>query len=181
MSALKTLASLIDALNERIGRTVAWLTVLMLTVQFAVVLMRYVFGVNFIWVQESILYMHGMLFMLAAGYTLLHDEHVRVDVFYREASPRTKARINLFGSLFLLLPVMVLIWDTSTGYVLRSWQVLEGSTETSGIQGVYILKSAILVFAVLVGLQGVSLAIHSFLGLRGAEPLPKPGTDEGVL
>lgn len=169
MNALYRLALLIDGLNEKIGKTVSWLAVAMLLVQFAIVLMRYVFGVNYIWFQESILYMHGFLFMLTAGYALLHDEHVRVDIFYREAPQRAKAMVNLLGSCFLLLPFMTLVFYTSFGFVINSWADLEGSTETSGIQGVYLLKSAILIFAVLVGLQGISLAIHSVRILRGEE------------
>ena len=180
MNALYRLALFIDALNEKIGRTVSWLAVAMLLVQFAIVLMRYVFGVNFIWFQESILYMHGFLFMLAAGYALLHDEHVRVDIFYREAPQRAKAMINLLGSCVLLLPFMVLVFYTSFGFVMNSWVDLEGSTETSGIQGVYLLKSAILIFAILVGLQGISLAIHSVRVLRGEEKLADD-QEEAVL
>ena len=171
MNVLYRLALLIDGLNEKIGKTVSWLAVVMLLVQFAVVLMRYVFGVNYIWFQESILYMHGFLFMLTAGYALLHDEHVRVDIFYREAPQRAKAMVNLLGSCILLLPFMGMIFYTSFGFVINSWADLEGSTETSGIQGVYLLKSAILVFAVLVGLQGISLAIHSVRVLRGDEKI----------
>lgn len=180
MNVLYRLALFIDALNEKIGRAVSWLAVAMLLVQFAIVLMRYVFGVNFIWFQESILYMHGFLFMLAAGYALLHDEHVRVDIFYREAPQRAKAMINLLGSCALLLPFMVLVFYTSFGFVMNSWVDMEGSTETSGIQGVYLLKSAILLFAILVGLQGISLAIHSVRVLRGEEKLADD-QEEAVL
>ncbi|MFT6490501.1 MAG: TRAP-type mannitol/chloroaromatic compound transport system permease small subunit [Parvibaculaceae bacterium] len=180
MKALYRFALFIDGLNEKIGKTVSWLAVAMLVVQFAIVLMRYVFGINYIWFQESILYMHGFLFMLAAGYALLHDEHVRVDIFYREAAQRTKAMVNLLGSCLLLLPFMVLIFYTSFGFVINSWSDLEGSTETSGIQGIYLLKSAILIFAVLVGLQGISLAIHSLRVLRGEETL-NDEQEEAVL
>lgn len=98
------LTGFIDGLNERLGRVVSWLALLMVMIQFIVVIQRYVFGIGSIWMQESIVYMHGMLFMLAAGYTLLHNGHVRVDVFYREATPRRKALTDLFGSLFFLLP-----------------------------------------------------------------------------
>lgn len=169
MASLARIAGLIDALNERVGRTLSWLTLLMVLVQFVVVLQRYVFGIGSIWAQESIVYMHGTLFMLAAGYTLLHNGHVRVDVFYRTASPAYKARVDLLGTLLLLWPVCFLIFYVAFPYVESSWAVREGSRETSGIQGVYLLKSVILVFVVLLALQGLSTVIHSLRVLAGLE------------
>ena len=169
MKALISLAKAIDALNERIGAIVSWLGLFMVLVQFVVVLMRYVFGVGSIFMQESILYMHGTLFMVVAGYALLHNDHVRVDIFYREASPKKKAIVDLFGCVFFLTPVMILIWDVSWPYVMQSWEIMEGSTETSGIQGVYLFKTVILVFAALVQLQAISLSIHSLAVLLGLE------------
>jgi TRAP-type mannitol/chloroaromatic compound transport system permease small subunit len=117
--------------------------------------------------QESLIYAHGALFMVAAGYTLLVGGHVRVDVFYREAAPRKKAWIDLLGVVFLLIPVCLLIWRYSLPYVLSSWAVLEGSRETSGIQGVYLLKTCMLLFCILVILQGISLAFRSALVIAG--------------
>jgi TRAP-type mannitol/chloroaromatic compound transport system permease small subunit len=173
VSRLKSIANGIDDLNRRIGGAVAWLTLAMVIMQFVVVLMRYVFGIFEVQMQESIVYMHGVLFMLAAGYTLLNDEHVRVDLIYREASPRYKALVNLLGALFFLMPVMALIAWYSWPYVELAWKIREGSRETSGIHGVYLLKSVILAFAGLVFLQGVSMVIHSFLALTGSETPPK--------
>ena len=151
----------------------------MVLVQFTLVIMRYVFGLGSILVQESLYYAHGTLFMIAAGYTLLTDGHVRVDVFYRAATPRRKAVVDLCGVLFLLLPVCILLWWTSFPYVIDSWKVLEGSRETSGIPGVFLLKSVILVFVVLIGLQGISLAIRSLQVLSGPSPA-QPLADEIV-
>ena len=169
MTALARIASLIDALNERVGRAVSWLAILMVLVQFVVVLQRYVFGIGSIWMQESIVYMHGLLFMLVAGYTLLHNAHVRVDVLYRTMSPRAKALVDLLGTVFLLWPVCYLIFYVSLPYVEASWAVREGSRETSGIQGVYLLKSVILLFVVLLALQGLSTLIHALRILAGKE------------
>jgi len=163
------LTGFIDGLNERLGRVVSWLALLMVLIQFIVVIQRYVFGIGSIWMQESIVYMHGMLFMLAAGYTLLHNGHVRVDVFYREAPPRRKALTDLFGALFFLLPMCAAIIWLAWPYVSNSWAIFEGSKETSGIHGVFLLKSVIIAFAVLVALQGISLAIHSLRILAGEE------------
>lgn len=166
---MRAIADIIDSFNEHTGRVLSWLALAMVLLQFAVVVGRYVFGVGSIFYQELIIYFHAFLFMLAASYTLKRDGHVRVDVLYREARPRRKAMVNLLGSLFLLLPVCILIIWISWPYVARSWSILEGSQETSGIQAVFLLKSAIIAFAVMVGLQGVSMVIRSLLAIGGDE------------
>ena len=168
---LLKLAHSIDWLNDHVGKAIAWFAVAMVLAQFIIVLMRYVFGLGSIAAQESIVYMHGFLFMLAAGYTLFHNGHVRVDVFYRAAPDHYKAWINLLGALLFLLPFCYLIFSASWGYVLSSWEIFEGSRETSGIQAVFLLKTAIPVFAVLIGLQGLSQIIHSIAVLKGDETL----------
>ncbi|WP_306258382.1 TRAP transporter small permease subunit [Pararhizobium sp. IMCC21322] len=166
---MRALADLIDRVNKSIGRTVMWFALFIVLIQFVVVVMRYVFGVGSIFAQESITYLHGFLFMLAAAYTLLTDGHVRVDIFYRDARPRKKAMVNLVGAFLLMIPVCVLIFWTSFPYVIASWAALEGSPETSGIQARYIHKTAILAFAAMMALQGVSMAIRSLLALGGDE------------
>lgn len=163
----------IDGLNDRIGRTVSWLVLAMVLVQFLVVGMRYVFGIGSVFLQEAVIYMHGTLFMVAAAYTLLHNGHVRVDIFYREATPRRKAIVNLAGVFLFLLPLMALVWIVAEPYVAQSWAIREGSKETSGIQGLFLLKSMILVFATLLPLQGLALAARAVLTLMG-RPLPEP-------
>lgn len=173
MSHLASLARIVDVVNERIGRAVAWAALAMVLVQFTVVVMRYVFGIGSILMQESVIYLHAILFMIGAGYTLLHDGHVRLDIFYRDASIRTKALVDLWGSIGLLIPVTVLIWWFSWPYVAGSWEVLEGSRETSGIHAVFLLKTVILVFAALMFVQGISLAARSVLTLTGrAQEVP---------
>ena len=139
----------------------------MVLIQFAVVVMRYIFGIGSIMMQESVIYLHGVLFMIGAGYTMLHDGHVRVDIFYRESSPRNKAIVDLAGSLLLLLPVCILFFTSSYQYIINTWAVFEGSRETSGIQGVFLLKSVIWVFAGLMASQGISIAAKSILLLSG--------------
>ncbi len=171
----------IDALNEIVGRAVSWLALAMVLLQLVVVIMRYVFGLGSLFMQESIVYMHGILFMAAVGYTLLHNGHVRVDIFYRTAPPRTKAMVNLAGVVFFLLPVCVLVWWMSWPYIAMSWSVLEGSRETSGIPALFLLKSVILVFAALLFLQGLSLGLRSLLLLLGRQPPPEvEDADEAV-
>jgi TRAP-type mannitol/chloroaromatic compound transport system permease small subunit len=180
MQALANIANAINRLNNGIGKWVAWLALTMVLIQFIVVVMRYIFGLGSIMMQESILYMHAILFLAGAGYTLLHEGHVRVDIFYREAMPRTKAIVDLCGAVFFLIPVSVLIWFYSWGYVLQSWSVFEGSKETSGIQGVFLLKTVILVFCGLMIIQGVSMIIASILRLKGREDLIPVVVEDGV-
>ncbi len=172
MALTLRLAHLIDRINDVIGRAVSWLALFMVLVQFALVILRYVFGIGSIFVQESLLYAHGTMLMLAAGYTLAADGHVRVDIFYREATPRRKAATDLIGAVLLLLPFCGLVAVTAWPYVLESWLTLEGSRETSGIPALFLLKSVILGFAVLLGLQGVALV------LRSMERLEAPDDDQ---
>jgi len=169
MKNVRAIVKSINAFNNRIGIVIAWAALAMVAVQFAVVIMRYVYGIGSIFMQEAVIYLHGTLFMVGAGYTLLHGGHVRIDIFYRAASPRRKAVVNLLGVLLFLIPVCALIGWASWPYVQSSWAVFEGSREVSGIQGVFLLKSVILVFVVLMILQGISLALHSVLILAGAE------------
>ena len=119
-----TLAERIDRLNTAIGRAASWCALAIVLMGFAVVLLRYVLGLGSIWLQESILYAHAALFLLAAAWTLKEGGHVRVDVFYADASPRAKAWVNLLGALFLLLPFCLAILWFSLPYVQRSWAIL---------------------------------------------------------
>ncbi|MGF1639349.1 MAG: TRAP transporter small permease subunit [Rhodospirillales bacterium] len=167
MTALAVLVRLIDRVNDALGRGIAWLTLAMVLIAFGVVVLRYVFSVGFVWMQESYVWLHGVVFMAGAGYTLLNDGHVRVDIFYRAKSARYKAWVDLVGTIALLLPVVVLIWVVAWPYVLASWERLEQSREAGGLPGLFLLKSVILGFCVTLGLQGVALAGRSVLVLAG--------------
>lgn len=167
MPTLETISSKIDFINEKIGRSVAWLTLLMVLVQFFVVIFRYIFSISFIPMQESIWYLHGIIFMTAAGYTLLKDAHVRVDVFYRDVSAKTRAKIDLIGSVLYLMPICIMVFYYSYGLVTNSWKVLEGSTETGGIPAIFLYKTVIWVFAGLLFIQGLSMAIKAYLYIKG--------------
>lgn len=164
--ALERSASVCDAINKSVARVAVWCALLMALVQFTVVIFRYVFGLSFLWMQESVIYLHGALFLLTAGYALLTDDHVRVDIFYREASERRKAVVNMIGTYFFLFPMSAIAVWMARPYVAASWAVREGSTEASGIQAVYLLKTLIPIFAVLLIIQGFSLAAHAALTLR---------------
>jgi TRAP-type mannitol/chloroaromatic compound transport system permease small subunit len=170
---LAATADAIDRLNAAIGRAVMWLSLIIVLLQFTVVVMRYAFAVGSIWLSESIIYGHAALFLLAAGWTLQQNGHVRVDIFYSKASARGKAIVDLLGALLLLLPfVAVIVWFGSA-YAARSWSILERSPEASGLPFVYLLKTLIPLFALLLGLQGIAQAIRAALllskqGVAGA-------------
>ncbi|HWP26815.1 MAG TPA: TRAP transporter small permease subunit [Xanthobacteraceae bacterium] len=161
ISRMIELADRIDRFNAAIGRAAAWAAVFIVVVQFAVVVLRYAFGIGSIWLSESILYGHAALFMLAAAWTLREEGHVRVDIFYAEAPPRRKAMIDLAGALILLLPFMLVLAALALPYVRQSWAVLERSRETSGLPAVFLLKTLIPVFAILFALQGIAQAIRA--------------------
>ncbi len=172
MAANRRLAALvaaIDRLTAAVGRAVTWCLPAMVLVQVTVVLMRYVFGAGSIWLGEAIVYAHATLFMAAAAWTLQRGGHVRVDIFYADASPRTRAIVDLGGALLLLLPfVGVLAW-VSLPYVARSWAILERSREASGLPLVFLLKTLIPLFALLLGLQGIAQAVRAWLALTGGD------------
>jgi TRAP-type mannitol/chloroaromatic compound transport system permease small subunit len=133
---------------------------------FAVVLMRYVLGVGSIWLGEAILYGHAALFLLAAAWTLKEGAHVRVDIFYADASPRRRALIDLAGAMLLLLPFCIALLVFALPYAGRSWAILERSREASGLPLVFLLKTLIPAFALLLALQGVAQAIRAAQALR---------------
>lgn len=154
---------------RKTGRLALWGVIAMALIQFSAVILRHVFGVNFILVQESVTYLHGAVFLLAAGYALLTDDHVRVDVFYRDASPRWRAIVDLAGTYAFLFPFCLLVLWTSSPYVGASWSVFEGSPEQSGLQGVFVLKTLIPVFATLLSMAGFVRATQAadLLSRRG--------------
>ena len=161
------IAGSIDRVIAAIGRAAAWCCLYIVLAEFAVVVMRYALGMGSIRLQESVLYAHAALFMLAAAWTLQVDGHVRVDVFYGQASPRARAVIDLIGAVIFLFPFAIAVAVLSMPYVARSWAILEGSRETSGLPFVYLLKTLIPLFALLIALQGIAQAIRAALVLAG--------------
>lgn len=160
------IATAIDALNDKVGRFIAWGVFALVLLQFAVVIQRYVFGIGYVWLQEVITYVYASVFMLAAGFTLLRDGHVRVDIYYREASARARAFVDLFGTLLFLWPVTGLLLWVAYPYVTRSFAILEGSRESGGVPLLYLLKAELLTFAGLLALQGLSSVIRAIATLR---------------
>lgn len=164
-ASLEFLSARLDRFAERVGNTCAWLALALVLVTFAVVMLRYLFNVGWIAMQESMLYLHASLFLLGAAYTLRYDEHVRVDIFYRGFSTRRKALVDLLGALLLLLPVCGFLLWVSWDYVAAAWALRESSGEAGGLPYVYLLKSLIPLAAVLLLLQGLSQALASLATL----------------
>ena len=148
------------------GRAVSWLTLLMVIVTFVVVVLRYVFDIGWIALQESVTYLHAMVFLIGASWALQQEAHVRVDIFYSRFSASTKAWVDLLGSLLMLLPVMAFIAWISWEYVVDSWDVLEGSREAGGLPAVFLLKSLILVLAGMLMLQALVQIVRSAQTIR---------------
>ncbi|WP_205967403.1 TRAP transporter small permease subunit [Aquisalinus luteolus] len=162
-----TLSGICAGIVTGVSKTVMWAGLAIVLIQVAVVIMRYVFGINYIWLQELIIWLFGIMFLLTAAYALLVDEHVRVDIFYRDAPPRRKALVNFIGTYLFLFPVCILIVWAAGPYIYRAWDVMEGSREASGLPGVFLLKSMIPAFAILVALAGFTLASQSVAVLSG--------------
>jgi len=173
----KAVSTGIDYVNDVISRTAAWLVVAMVVVTFGIVVMRYLFNIGSIQAQESVIYMHAIVFMLAAASTLKQDGHVRVDIFYSKMSVRKKALVNFFGNLFLLIPVCIFILWNSWEYVLNAWNIKEGSREAGGLPWVYLLKTVMIFFAVMLILQGISEMLKSLKSFFSPEKSTPADTD----
>tara|TARA_R110000787_G_scaffold1497_12_gene6441 strand:+ start:73171 stop:73689 length:519 start_codon:yes stop_codon:yes gene_type:complete len=161
VTRLTALAQLLDRFSAAMGKYISWLALLMVLVQFLLVLARYVFGIGIIALQESIIYSFALLFMVGAADTLRRDGHVRIDIFYEKLGERGRAAINLLGSLFLLIPVCLVILILSWPYVSGSWQIMEGSREGAGLPFLFLLKSLLLVFPVTMILQAIAIILRS--------------------
>ncbi|NVK24564.1 MAG: TRAP transporter small permease subunit [Gammaproteobacteria bacterium] len=148
--------------SDWLGRTVSWCSFLMVIVMAAVVILRYGFNLGWIWLQETVLYLHAITLMLAMAYTLNKDEHVRVDIFYRKFSQRKKNKVNLFGHLLFLMPMCVFILFMSWSYVAQSWLILETSQEAGGLPLVYVLKSLLIIMPVLLLVQACAQILQIF-------------------
>ena len=167
----------IDRVTDLTGRLVSWLTLAMVVVTMVIVVLRYYFESGSIALQESITYLHGLVFMLGIAFTLQRGGHVRVDIFYRGFSPRRKALVDLVGGLLFLVPVSLLIFIFSWDYVAASWAIGETSEERSGIEGIYLLKTLLLLMPATLLLQGLAEILKSALVLMGKPSVQYPQVD----
>ncbi|MEC8821000.1 MAG: TRAP transporter small permease subunit [Pseudomonadota bacterium] len=166
LTNLQRIANGIDIINDRVGRSVAWLTISMVVVTCVVVVARYLFGAGSIALQESVMYMHGAVVMLAIAFTLKEKGHVRVDVLHERFSEKTRALIDMLGCVFFLLPVSTFIFWTSLDYVSFSWSLSESSAQPGGLPGVYLLKTLIPAMAGLLMIQGFAELVRAFINFQ---------------
>ena len=171
MLILNWISKKIDRFNTFVGYLCGLFAFLMVAVVFTVVVLRYGFSIGFIWMQEVYVWLHSFIFMLGSGFTYLANEHVRIDVFYREASEKYKAWVNLIGNVFLLSPFLYIIWKYSYPFVYRSFLMNEVSREAGGMPALYILKSAILWFCLVLFLQLISNVCKSLMVITGKKSL----------
>ena len=169
MNAIEKLADGIDAFSNFMGRMFCWLMLPVVVISFAVVMMRYAFEVGFPWLQETYVWLHGVAVLVCAAWVLKEDRHVRVDLLYKKWSARGKAKADLFGVLVFLYPMMGFLFWWSLPSVQRSWRLLERSPTSDGLQFVYLMKTVIPVFCVLMMIQGLSMAIRALLVLARGE------------
>jgi TRAP-type mannitol/chloroaromatic compound transport system permease small subunit len=157
--SLVRVARVAERIVTDLGRAVSWLGLAMVLTTAAVVVLRKFFDVGFIWMQESVIWMHAAVFMLAAGYTLALDEHVRVDIFYRGMSPPRRLLVDTLGTLLLLVPTCVLILVYGWHYVAVSWTIGESSPEAGGLPGLFLLKSLIILTPALLLLESLAFVV----------------------
>ena len=169
MKPVVIVLNVVESFTETTGRLIAWLTMLMVVLVMIVVVTRYFLEVGSIALQESVTYLHCLVFMLGLAFTLKHDGHVRVDIFYRGFSPKSKAVVNLLGGILFLVPVCLLIFFTSWNYVLASWAIQETSAENNGLPFVYLLKTLMVLMPVTLLLQGIAEIIKSSLVISGID------------
>lgn len=167
--ALVLCADRLSAINQRIGHAVSWLTLAMVLVSFAVVVLRYVFALGWVAMQESVVWMHALVFLLGAAATLGNDGHVRVDLFYREASAETKAWVDVLGTIVLLWPVLGLVAWAAEPMILSAWRRLEGSGQAGGLPGLFLLKSMIWAYCATLALQGLAVVLRGTAVLRSQD------------
>lgn len=171
LTFLAAIMKSINGINKAVGNVFAWLSVAVVLVCFAVVVERYLFSTTRLWMQDLYVWLNGVMFTAVAGFALFREDHVRVDIFYRPASHKKKAIADLIGVCMFLFPFMFAVYYIGLPYVQRSWRLVENSANIGGMPGLYVLKTFILVFVVLVALQGLAMVIRSLLVLGNREDL----------
>ena len=159
----------LDRISIVVGRSASWLTLFMVLVTFVIVIMRYVFDAGAVWLQESVIWMHAVVFMLGAAYTLQQEEHVRVDIFYRNMSATRRGWVDLLGAIFFLLPLSLFLAYTAWDFVVTSWQLRETSREPGGLPYplISLLKTMLLLMPLALTLQSLSMLLTSIRTIRG--------------
>lgn len=171
MRAIALVVRALSGVNWLVGNVFSWLALGIVVVCFTVVVQRYVFSTTQVWMQDLYVWLNGAMFTAVAGYALLRDDHVRVDIFYRPATLERKALIDLIGVFIFLLPFCYVVFIYGLPFVQRSWRIGEGSPNWGGMPGYFVLKSFILVFVAVIVIQGIAMVGRSILVLAGKQDL----------
>ncbi len=177
MLYLKKIASLLERINELVGKGVSYLTGALVLLICADVFARYVFQTTVIWIVELEIYFFALIFLMGAGYAFQHDKHVRVDVFYSKAKPKTQAWVNLIGGIFFLLPWCIVVLQVGYRYARNSFLINESSPQPGGLSALYLLKSAIFIGFVFLLLQAIASVIRSLITIFEKESIPLRAID----
>jgi len=162
-SVLLRISSAIDRVIDRIGQLVSWISLLLILLICVDVIMRYFLNTSKIWMVEMEWHLFSVLFLLGASYTLLHDKHVRVDLFYENYSPQRRRLVNALGILIFAIPWCLIILTSSWDYALNSFSFREGSPQPGGLPARYIVKSIIFCGYFLLLVQALSILIKSIV------------------
>jgi TRAP-type mannitol/chloroaromatic compound transport system permease small subunit len=179
VQALAWYVRIVDRLNGLVGHAASWLILPVVLISFTVVMLRYVLGKGYPWLQESYIWLHGLAFMLAAAWVLREEGHVRVDLFYRRWSARGRAWADLIGVFVFMLPMLAVIFFSAWPLLERSWRIREKSPTADGLEWLFLLKTAVPIFCVLVALQGLAMAARSVLTIAGRDDLVAPARPGG--
>ena len=175
---IRGLTANIDDFTEWSGKIISWATLLMVFLTGLIVFMRYFFEIGSIALQESLAYLHALVFLMGAAFTLKRKGHVNIDIFYQKFSLRTQAIVQILGTLVFLMPVCIVILTLSWDYVISSWSVREVSREAEGLPFIYLLKTLLIAMPVCMMLQGISEIIKSFLFLFNKVKNEEGGTSD---
>ncbi|MCB0655778.1 MAG: TRAP transporter small permease subunit [Saprospiraceae bacterium] len=159
----------LNLVNEWVGKSISWVSTLLVLLIFIEVIVRKLFSLDKIWVSELSWHLFAAMFLFSAGYTLRADQHVRVDVFYQNLTARKQAWINLIGSVLLLIPWCLIIIYTSFQYAMNSWLIGEKSPDPGGLPARYLIKFTITAGFLLLLYQAVILILQSLRTIRGKE------------
>lgn len=167
----------VERMNTLIGKIVSWLALGTVLVCFATVYTRYALNTNFTWLQEIYVWQHAAVIVLGAGFTMLMGGFVRVDILYGRWPVRRRAKADLIQTVAFLFPFLAVLWGAFWILFANSYRADESSQNPGGLQNLWLLKSTLLVFVILITLQGLALCARSILVLRGREELaPRTGS-----
>lgn len=170
---MEALIKKLESISTLIGRSISYLLLAMMLIMVAIVVMRYLFNEGSIALQESVTYFHVAVFVFGMGYTLQENAHVRVDIFYHKMSEKNQALVNIFGSLFLLVPFCLFSLWVSFPYVQRSWILAEKSADAGGIPAVYLLKSLLIVLALVLLFQALIELLKNIQVIKRKDTSPR--------